>query len=85
MSLIKRRKGIQYLDLSNNNIYPDRNQKALLRQFVTIMRRFILRTKIFHLDLSGMNLGKTVGKLIHSIKNSSTLCCIHLDKNSVPL
>ena len=31
-----------------------------------------------------MSLGKTVAKLVHSIKASSTLNCIHLDMNSVP-
>ena len=48
------------------------------------MRRFILRTQIFHLNLNGMSLGKTVSKLIHSIKASSTLNCVHLDSNNIP-
>lgn len=48
------------------------------------MRRFILRTQIFHLNLEGMNMGKTVTKLVHSIKASSTLNCVHLDMNNVP-
>lgn len=32
----------------------------------------------------GMNLGKTVSKLVHSFKTSSTLNCVHLDMNNVP-
>ena len=48
------------------------------------MRRFILRTQIFHLNLMGMSLGKTVTKLVHSFKASSTLNCVHLDLNNVP-
>ena len=49
------------------------------------MRRFILRTSIFHLDLTAMSLGKTVGKLIQSIKQSSTLVAVHMTNNNVPL
>ena len=49
------------------------------------MRRFILRTSIFHLDLTSMSLGKTVGKLVHSIKQSSTLVAVHMSNNNVPL
>jgi len=64
MGLIKRRKGIRFLDLSYNNLVPDKKQKGLVKNFINIMRRFILRTQIFHLDLTGMNLGKTVGKLV---------------------
>ena len=44
-----------------------------------------MRTQIFHLDLTGMSLGKTVAKLTHAIKASSTLCCVHLSMNNVPL
>ena len=64
MNLIKRRKTIEFLDLSYNNLAPDPRQKALVKQFVNTMRRFILRTQIFHLNLTAMSLGKTVGKLI---------------------
>ena len=32
-----------------------------------------------------MSLGKTVAKLVHSIKSSSTLCAVHLSMNNVPL
>ena len=49
------------------------------------MRRFILRTSIFHLDLTNMSLGKTVGKLVHAIKQSSTLVAVHMSNNNVPL
>ena len=32
-----------------------------------------------------MSLGKTVGKLVQSIKQSSTLNAVHLSNNNVPL
>ena len=32
-----------------------------------------------------MSLGKTVGKLVQAINASSTLNCVHLSQNSVPL
>ena len=85
LNLIKRRKTIQYLDLSNNCLAKDKRSYHIIKDFVNTMRRFILRTQIFHLNLVGMSLGKTVGKLVHSIKASSTLNCIHLDQNNVPL
>ena len=31
-----------------------------------------------------MSLGKTIAKLIHAIKASSTLNCVHLDMNNLP-
>ena len=31
-----------------------------------------------------MSLGKTVAKLLHSFKASTTLNCVHLDMNNVP-
>ena len=64
---------------------PSSKHKNLVKAFVDSMRRFILRSQIFHLDLTGMNLGKLVTKLVHSIKANSTLNCIHLSKNNVPL
>lgn len=85
MNLIKRRKTIEFLDLSYNNLAPDPRHQALVKQFVNTMRRFILRTQIFHLDLTAMSLGKTVGKLVQSIKQSSTLNAVHLSNNNVGL
>ena len=51
MSVIKRRKTIQFLDLSFNSLAPDPKNTILVKQFVNTMRRFILRSQIFHLDL----------------------------------
>ena len=84
MNLIKRRKSIQFLDLSNNSLAQEKRSKHYIKDFVNTMRRFILRTQIFHLNLMGMCLGKTVAKLVHSFKASSTLNCVHLDMNNVP-
>ena len=85
MSIIKRRKSIQFLDLSYNSMAPEHRHRALAKHFVNMMRRFILRTSIFHLNLEGMGLGKIVAKLVHSFKASSTLNCVHLSDNNVPL
>ena len=48
------------------------------------MRRFILRSQIFHLNLSGMQLGANVHKLIEVIKASTTLAVVHMSENHVP-
>ena len=44
MSLIKRRKTIQFLDLSYNSLAPEPRHMHLAKQFVNMMRRFILRS-----------------------------------------
>lgn len=84
MNNIKRRKSIQYLDLSNNSFAAEKRSFLLIKDFVNTMRRFILRSQIFHLNLEGMMLGKTVSKLVHSFRASSTLNCVHLNMNNVP-
>ena len=58
--------------------------RQIVKSFVYQMRKFILRSNIFHLDLSGMMLGKIVNKLIESIKASSTICVVHLSQNGIP-
>ena len=57
----------------------------VIKIFIDFMRKFILRSNIFHLNLSGMQLGKVINKLVESIKANSTLCCVHLSENNVPL
>ena len=85
MNLIKRKKTLEFLDLSNNNLAPEPRSMQIVQQFVNAMRRFIPRTQIFHLNLNEMSLGKTVAKLVPAILKSSTLNVIHLGGNMVPL
>ena len=44
MNIVKRRKTIHFLDLSYNNMAPEPRHKSLIRTFINVMRRFILRT-----------------------------------------
>lgn len=77
ISEIVKKKSIMYLDLSWNNMKPRKNTTETER-FVDNMRRFILTSKIFHLDLTGMQIGKPINKLIEACRASQTLGAIHL-------
>ena len=84
MKHIKRKKTLYFLDLSNNSLAFDKRSLVYIKDFVNTMRRFVLRSQIFHLNLNGMSLGSTVTKLLHSFKASSTLNCVHLCMNNIP-
>jgi hypothetical protein len=84
MLTISRKKTLYELDLSYNNMVETSRTQPLVKIFIDKMRKFILRSNIFHLDLTGMQLGKLVNKLVESIRASSTLCCVHLSENNIP-
>lgn len=48
------------------------------------MRKLIGETQIFHLNLSGMNLGRLASKLVEPIRLSPQLNSIHLSANNLP-
>ena len=88
MTQLLKKKELYFLDLSWNNMVDHREQggpKSEIFNFVMLMRRFILRSKIFHLNISGMQLGANVHKLTEVIKASTTLAVVHLSDNYVPL
>ena len=85
MTQLLKKKELYFLDLSWNNMVDHRETglKSEIFNFVMLMRRLILKSKIFHLNLSGMQLGANVHKLTEVITASTTLAVVHLSDNSV--
>lgn len=48
------------------------------------MRRLIVRSQLFHFNLTGMNLGAAVRKLVEPIRVAPCLNSVHLSQNFVP-
>jgi len=68
---------LTFLDLSNNKLENFRYQK----KFISRIRNLIGFGKLFHLNLSGMNLGISICDLAEAITNSKSLCGVHLSNN----
>ena len=87
--IIARRKKLTHLDLSFNTILTVNEDSSprsykFATQFVSSLRKIIVSTQIFHLNLSGMNLGKLARNLVEPIRLSSQLNSIHLSQNNLP-
>lgn len=68
---------------ANSDNVDDETQKSI-QGFIGSMRKLIAKSQIFHVNLSGMNLGKHVEKLVEAIKISPSLNSIHLSQNNLP-
>ena len=68
---------LTFLDLSYNKMDNPKYQK----KFICRIRNLICFGRLFHLNLSGMNLGKSICDLAEAIKTSENLCGVHLSDN----
>jgi hypothetical protein len=85
---------LTHLDLSYNNIQTGSDSSELLSSerskttpgygFVSNIRKLIMKSQLFHLNLSGMNLGRLTSKLVEPIRISTSLNAVHLSANNLP-
>ena len=78
------KKKLYYLNLSYNNMLDSTQNRVNVKAFCKGIRRVLKKTRIFHLDLSHMNLGFAARKFGESFINSPTLCSVHLSGNGIP-
>jgi len=84
MKLLVKKKTLYHLDLSWNNMVETRDTKKYVHSFVNSLRKLIMKSRIFHLDLTGMQLGSNVHRLVEPLRNCLNICSLHLSNNAIP-
>ena len=83
-AIMKQRKRIKDLNIAYNTCDVF-GADADSKKFVDKLSKFIKKAhKLVHLDLSGLQLGHQAAGLIQPIRQSESLCVIHLSNNQIP-